>query len=64
VNKPEIILADEPTGNLDPDTSENIIRVFYEISKEGTAVILATHNYNLIDKFPGRVIRLDRGRVV
>ena len=64
VNNPEIILADEPTGNLDPETSEDIIRVLYEISKQGTAVILATHNYNLIEKFPGRVIRLDRGRVV
>jgi cell division transport system ATP-binding protein len=64
VNKPGIILADEPTGNLDPETSEEIIKVIYEISKEGTAVILATHNYNLIEKFPGRVVRLDRGRVV
>ncbi len=64
VNKPEIILADEPTVNLDPDTSEEIIRVLYEISKDGTAVILATHNYNLIKKLPGRMIRLDSGRVV
>jgi cell division transport system ATP-binding protein len=64
VNKPEIILADEPTGNLDPETSEEIIKVIYEISKLGAAVILATHNYNIIEKFPGRVVRLDRGRVV
>jgi len=64
INNPEIILADEPTGNLDPDTSGEIISVLYQIGKEGTAVILATHNYNLIEKFPGRVVRLDRGRIV
>ena len=64
VNLPEIILADEPTGNLDPETAEEIIRVLYEISKEGTAVLIATHNYNMIEKYPGRVVRLDRGRVV
>lgn len=64
LNSPEIILADEPTGNLDPDTSDEIINVLYDISRQGTAVLLATHNYNLIEKFPGRVIRMDRGRVV
>jgi len=64
VNQPEIILADEPTGNLDPETSEEVINVLYEISKGGTAVLLATHNYNLFEKFPGRVVRLDRGHIV
>jgi len=64
VNQPEIILADEPTGNLDPDTSAEIIRVLYEISKTGTTVLLATHNYNIIKKYPGRVVRLDRGRII
>ena len=64
VNFPEIILADEPTGNLDPETAEEIIRVLYEISKEGTAVLIATHNYNMLLKYPGRVVRVVRGRVV
>jgi len=64
VNQPEIILADEPTGNLDPETSGEVINVLYEVSKGGTAVLLATHNYNLFEKFPGRVVRLDRGHIV
>ena len=64
VNDPSIILADEPTGNLDPETSEEIINVLYQVSKGGTAVLLATHNYNLFEKFPGRVVRLDRGHIV
>ncbi len=63
INRPEIILADEPTGNLDPGTSDEIITLLYDISKGGTAVLVATHDYHLIDKFPGRVITMDRGKV-
>lgn len=57
LNKPKLILADEPTGNLDPATGEQIIRRLYEISQSGTAVVVATHNLGLIDQFPGRVLR-------
>jgi len=64
INEPEIILADEPTGNLDPETSAEIIKLLHDISKTGTSVIIATHNHNMIGRFPGRVVRLDRGTVV
>jgi len=59
VNKPEIILADEPTGNLDPETSNEIMKILFEIASEGTAVIIATHNYELIQAFPARTIRCE-----
>ena len=59
VNKPEIILADEPTGNLDPETSNEIMKILFEIANEGTAVIIATHNYELIQAFPARTIRCE-----
>lgn len=61
LNDPEIILADEPTGNLDPETSEGIIRLLTEISKTGRAVIVATHNYNLLKKFTARTLKCDNG---
>lgn len=64
INDPEIILADEPTGNLDPDTSSEIVKLLHDISKAGTSVIIATHNHFLIEKFPGRVVQLDRGKVI
>ena len=51
LNDPDIILADEPTGNLDPETSEGIIRLLRDISKTGRAVIVATHNYTILKKF-------------
>jgi cell division transport system ATP-binding protein len=54
LNDPEIILADEPTGNLDPATSKDIMDILMEISQGGQAVMMATHNYNLIKKFPSR----------
>jgi len=63
VNDPEIILADEPTGNLDPDTSAGILRLLKEISDSGRAVLMATHNYTLFKNFPGRIIKCEHGRV-
>ena len=63
VNDPEIILADEPTGNLDPETSEGIIGLLFDISKTGSAVLMATHNYNFFDKFPARTLRCDEGNI-
>jgi cell division transport system ATP-binding protein len=63
VNNPEIILADEPTGNLDPETSEGIIGLLFDISKTGSAVLMATHNYNFFEKFPARTLRCDEGNI-
>lgn len=63
LNDPEVILADEPTGNLDPDTSEGIMRLLFDISKTGRAVVMATHDYSLFSKFPSRTIRCESGRV-
>jgi cell division transport system ATP-binding protein len=63
LNDPDIILADEPTGNLDPETSEGIIRLLIDISKTGRAVVFATHNYTLIKKFPARTIRCTDGKL-
>ena len=57
LNNPEIILADEPTGNLDPQTSEDILQLLIDISKSGRAVIIATHNYNLLKKFSSRIVK-------
>ena len=63
LNDPEIILADEPTGNLDPETSEDILELLQEISNSGRAVIMATHNYNLLKKYPARTIRCEKGKI-
>lgn len=57
LNQPKIIIADEPTGNLDPDTVEKIVGLLYEISHSGTSVVISTHNLGMIDKFPGRVYK-------
>lgn len=64
LNDPAVILADEPTGNLDPDTSYEIMNLLFEISDSGRGVLMATHNYSIIDKFPSRIIKCDQGRVM
>ena len=64
LNDPDIILADEPTGNLDPETSEGIIRLLQDISKTGRAVIVATHNYTLLKKFTARTIKCEDGKLL
>ncbi|MDP2724555.1 MAG: ATP-binding cassette domain-containing protein [Bacteroidales bacterium] len=64
LNQPEILLADEPTGNLDPDTSNGIMKILFNISEKGSAVIMATHNYNLINKFPGSVLKCEEGTLL
>jgi cell division transport system ATP-binding protein len=64
LNDPELILADEPTGNLDPETSEGIISLLFDISKTGRAVLMATHNYTFFDKFPSRTLRCGNGNVI
>jgi cell division transport system ATP-binding protein len=63
LNDPDIILADEPTGNLDPETSEGIIRLLKDISSTGRAVMVATHNYTIIKKFNARTIKFDNGKI-
>jgi cell division transport system ATP-binding protein len=64
LNDPDIILADEPTGNLDPETSEGIIRLLTDISKTGRAVVVATHNYTLLKKFSARTLKCEEGKLV
>ena len=62
LNKPKIILADEPTGNLDPATSLEIMEVLKKINKNGTTVIIATHDYEIISKFPAKTLRIEDGK--
>ncbi|MCH8904495.1 MAG: ATP-binding cassette domain-containing protein [Bacteroidetes bacterium] len=64
LNDPEIVLADEPTGNLDPDTSDEIMKLLIQISNAGTTVLMATHNYNVIKKFPSRIIKMEDGKIL
>jgi cell division transport system ATP-binding protein len=63
LNNPEIILADEPTGNLDPETSEEIVLLLKQISQSGTAVLMATHDYHIIRTFPSRIIKCENGLI-
>lgn len=57
INEPLLLIADEPTGNLDPDVSDEIMKLFAEINNNGTTVLMATHNYAIINKFPGKVLK-------
>ncbi len=64
-NSPKLILADEPTGNLDPETSDEIMQLLFNISRDyGAAIIMATHDYMVINKFPARTLKTERGRVI
>ncbi|MBD2701777.1 ATP-binding cassette domain-containing protein [Spirosoma sp. BT702] len=64
LNEPQILIADEPTGNLDPVVSDQIMQVFQAINNAGTAVLMATHNYDLLNKYPARVLRCQEGQVI
>ena len=64
LNDPSLILADEPTGNLDPDTSNEILEILKRINQKGTAVLVATHNYDLIKKAKEKIIKLEDGRAL
>ena len=64
INEPQILLADEPTGNLDPEVSGGILKIFQQINNSGTAVLMATHSYGLIKKFPSRVLKCEDGKVM
>jgi cell division transport system ATP-binding protein len=63
LNSPELIIADEPTGNLDPQTSLEIMEVFRGLHQKGMTIIMATHDYNMIVKFPGKIFRCDDGKI-
>ena len=63
VNNPKIIIADEPTGNLDPLIAEKILKLLLEINKSGTSIIMTTHNYNLINKYKKRILKCEDGFV-
>lgn len=64
LNSPEIILADEPTGHLDPETGRDLIELLYGIRLSGTTVIMATHNHNWVNMYPGRVIQVENERLI
>lgn len=64
VNDPYVLLADEPTGNLDPDNARQIMNILHRINRQGTTVIMATHNYDIVESCPHRVIALERGELV
>lgn len=64
INKPAFILADEPTGNLDPETSQEVMGVLLAIAKEGTSVLMATHDLSIMEQFPSRTIRVENATVV
>lgn len=59
LNRPKLIVADEPTGNLDPATGYQIVRLLHELSEKGTAVLMATHNLQMVEDFPARVVRCE-----
>ncbi len=64
LNSPALVLADEPTGNLDPETGSQIVFLLQEISNRGTAVIMSTHNYSIVQAFPGKIIRCENMSLV
>ncbi len=63
LNSPKIIIADEPTGNLDPDTAAQIVQLLQEICRTGTAVVMSTHNWSMIKQFPGKVYKCENGHL-
>ena len=64
INDPELIIADEPTGNLDPETTEGIMKLLIEISQNGRAILMATHDVEVMKKFPFRTLRCEDGRII
>lgn len=65
LNSPKLMLADEPTGNLDPETSDEIMQLLFQISRDyGTAIVMATHDFIVINRYPSRMLKTERGRVI
>lgn len=63
LNDPQALLADEPTGNLDPEVAEEILKLFIDINRSGMAVLMATHNHDFLNKYPARVLRCEKGEI-
>lgn len=64
INEPKILFADEPTGNLDPQVGESILNLFQKINNSGTAILMATHNHNFLEKYPTRVLKCEDGKLL
>jgi len=64
LNSPDIILADEPTGNLDPETGSEIVGLLHHIQEAGTTILMSTHNMSFVQSFPGRVLKCENGRLI
>ena len=65
ITSPKILFADEPTGNLDPETSDDIMQLLRFLNKEyQTTILMATHNYNLLERFPARIIKTTNGKLL
>ncbi len=64
INEPLIVFADEPTGNLDPEVADSILKLFQEINRSGTAILMATHQHGFIEKYPARVLKVENGIVL
>ena len=64
INEPLILIADEPTGNLDPEVAQGILKIFQQINKSGTAILMATHSYGLIKRFPARVLKCEDDKLL
>lgn len=63
LNKPDLIIADEPTGNLDPEKSDNILNILYQIQQRGTSILMATHDYRLLNRFEARILKVANGEI-
>jgi cell division transport system ATP-binding protein len=64
LNDPKVILADEPTGNLDPDTTNRILELLHELCKGGCAILMATHEHTLLERFPAKIIKCEDGKLI
>ena len=64
INNPEVILADEPTGNLDPETSEGIVQLLKDLTQTGCSIVMATHDFMVFKKFPARIIKCENGEII
>jgi cell division transport system ATP-binding protein len=63
INEPTLLIADEPTGNLDPEVAEEILKLFQEINKSGTTILMATHNHTFLDRYPARVLKVENNTI-
>jgi cell division transport system ATP-binding protein len=64
INEPTLLIADEPTGNLDPEVAEGILKLFQEINKTGTTILMATHNHTFLDRYPARVLKVENTTIL